>query len=60
MSSGQETIELTAEAIESWNAGLISPNHCTGDAACSYFKKRFPGIYHKSAAGTSFSFPIET
>lgn len=58
MSSDRETIELTADAIESWNAGFISPNHCTGEAACSYLRKRFTGIYHHSAAGTSFSFSM--
>jgi 7,8-dihydropterin-6-yl-methyl-4-(beta-D-ribofuranosyl)aminobenzene 5'-phosphate synthase len=57
MSAGPETIEMTADAIESWNAGLISPNHCTGDAACAYFRKRFARTYRPSAAGTVFSFP---
>ncbi len=54
--AGQETIELTAQAIGSWGAGLISPNHCTGDAACSYFRERFSGIYRQSASGTVFTF----
>jgi len=58
MSSGPETIELTGDAIASWDAGLISPNHCTGDAACDYFKGRFLGIYQSSGAGTVFSFPV--
>jgi len=57
MGADQKTIEQTAEAIGSWNAALISPNHCTGEAACSYFRERFPGIYRTSAGGTRFTFP---
>lgn len=58
MSSDRETVEKTADAIASWNPGLISPNHCTGDAACAYFKERFPEIYAPSASGTVFVFPL--
>jgi 7,8-dihydropterin-6-yl-methyl-4-(beta-D-ribofuranosyl)aminobenzene 5'-phosphate synthase len=58
MSSDRETIEKTAAAIEAWQPGIISPNHCTGDEACAYFSERFPGIYRKSGAGTAFIFPV--
>ena len=58
MSSDSETIERTAEAIENWRPALISPNHCTGEAACSYFNERFADIYRPSASGTVFSFPV--
>jgi 7,8-dihydropterin-6-yl-methyl-4-(beta-D-ribofuranosyl)aminobenzene 5'-phosphate synthase len=58
LSAERETIEKTADAIERWRPGLISPNHCTGEAACSYFKDRFADIYKSSASGTVFTFPI--
>ena len=58
MGSDQETIRKTADAIASWNPGLISPNHCTGDTACAYFRERFPDIYAPSAAGSVFVFSL--
>jgi 7,8-dihydropterin-6-yl-methyl-4-(beta-D-ribofuranosyl)aminobenzene 5'-phosphate synthase len=58
MSSDREAIERTAEAIEGWQPGFISPNHCTGDEACAYFSGRFPGAYRKSGSGTVFIFPL--
>lgn len=56
MSSDRDTIAATAEAISTWRPGLISPNHCTGEAACSFFKERFKDIYKPSASGTVFTF----
>lgn len=56
MSSDRDAIEKTARALEAWKPGLISPNHCTGDAACSLIGERFSGVYHESGAGTVFTF----
>ena len=56
MSADQITIQKTADAMISWNPDLISPNHCTGDAACAFFRQRFAGVYRPSAAGTTFLF----
>lgn len=58
MSSDRLTIAKTADAVGSWSPGLLSPNHCTGDAACSFFQKRFSGIYQHGRAGAIFSFPV--
>jgi len=58
MSSDRDTIEKTALAIETWQPGLISPNHCTGDAACAYLKERFADIYQESGSGTVFTFRV--
>jgi 7,8-dihydropterin-6-yl-methyl-4-(beta-D-ribofuranosyl)aminobenzene 5'-phosphate synthase len=58
MSSDKDTIEKTADAIEAWQPGLISPNHCTGDAACAYFSERFAGMYRQSGSGTVFIFSV--
>ncbi|HQG30335.1 MAG TPA: MBL fold metallo-hydrolase [Deltaproteobacteria bacterium] len=58
MSSDQDTIAKTAEAIESFHPGLISPNHCTGEPASTYFRERFRGIYQPSTTGTVFTFPL--
>lgn len=56
MTADQETIVKTAEAIAGLNPGLISPNHCTGEAACSLFRERFGDIYQPSLTGTVFTF----
>ncbi len=56
MSADRQTIELTAEALAAFKPRLIAPNHCTGEAACSYFKQLFADIYKPSGAGTVFTF----
>ncbi len=56
MGADQETIVRTADAVAAFRPGLISPNHCTGDEACAYFRERFPDIYCQSGAGTVFTF----
>lgn len=58
MSSDQDTIAKTADAIAAFRPGLISPNHCTGEPACMYFKERFKDIYLPSTTGTVFTFPV--
>jgi len=56
MNSDSRTIAKTADAVGSWNPNLISPNHCTGEAACAFFQERFPAVYHHGRPGTAFVF----
>jgi 7,8-dihydropterin-6-yl-methyl-4-(beta-D-ribofuranosyl)aminobenzene 5'-phosphate synthase len=58
MNADAQTIGKTADAIASWGPGLISPNHCTGDAACTLFSERFRDIFASAPSGTVFTFSL--
>jgi 7,8-dihydropterin-6-yl-methyl-4-(beta-D-ribofuranosyl)aminobenzene 5'-phosphate synthase len=49
-------LAFTGDSLERMAVRYLAPNHCTGLDAVCYFKKRFPGAFHVSMAGTKHAF----
>jgi 7,8-dihydropterin-6-yl-methyl-4-(beta-D-ribofuranosyl)aminobenzene 5'-phosphate synthase len=51
VNAGEERLRRTADALERYSIAVVAPCHCTGEAAISYLRKRFPGDLVSLAAG---------
>ncbi len=56
MNATPEYLQETCCALERFGLDLLAPCHCTGDAASTALKERFPRAWRPCGAGSHFSF----